>query len=139
MIDGISVYECRRNMGTKLAVEIARKLSPEDVSEIDTVIPIPETANTAARCVAKQLGKELVDGFIKNRYIFRTFIMPTQRHRQTGVRRKLSAMPSLFKGKNVLLVDDSIVRGTTCREIVQMARDAGARKVFFASCAPPIT
>lgn len=122
VIDGISVYQSRRNMGFKLAKTIEAKLRAEQLAEIDAVIPIPETANTAARCVAQYLGKELIEGFVKNRYIFRTFIMPTQKLRRTGVRRKLNAIAPEFKGKNVLLVDDSIVRGTTSREIVQMAR-----------------
>lgn len=139
VIDGISVYESRENMGFKLAETIEKHLGPDIINQIDVVVPIPETSNTSARCVAKKLNKELVDGFIKNRYIFRTFIMPNQLLRRTGVRRKLMAMRSQFKGRNVLLVDDSIVRGTTSKEIVLMAREAGANKVFFASCAPPIT
>lgn len=137
-IDGISVYAARRNMGKKLAARISSELGPEGLADIDVVIPIPETAIVSARTCALHLNKEFVDGFVKNRYIFRTFIMPNQRLRRTGVRKKLNAIESEFRGRNVLLVDDSIVRGTTSKEIVQMAREAGAKKVIFASCAPPI-
>ena len=126
-------------MGTKLASTIRSTLTPEELSSLDVVIPIPETATTAAQKVSKSLKKPFAQGFVKNRYVFRTFIMPGQRLREKGVRRKLNAMEEQFAGKNVLLVDDSIVRGTTSREIVSMAREAGARKVFVASCAPPIT
>ena len=139
VIDGIDVDESRRNMGFKLAETIKQQLGPKVLDEIDVVIPIPETATTSAQCVATALGKPYVSGFVKNRYIFRTFIMPNQEQRRKGVRAKLNPMPQKFRGKNVLLVDDSIVRGTTSREIVLMAREAGARKVFFSSCAPPIT
>ena len=139
ILDGINVYASRRNMGFSLAKTIAEQLGPERLAEVDAVIPIPETSNVSARCVATSLGKDLIEGFVKNRYIFRTFIMPTQKLRRTGVRRKLNAIASEFKGKNVLLIDDSIVRGTTSKEIVLLAREAGAKKVFFASCAPPIT
>jgi amidophosphoribosyltransferase len=139
VIDGIDVDEARRSMGFKLADKIIRELGVEGLKEIDVVMPIPETAITAAQCVAVALNKEYVQGFVKNRYIFRTFIMPNQKARQKGVRAKLNPMPKKFAGKNVLLVDDSIVRGTTSREIVIMAREAGAKKVVFTSCAPPIT
>ncbi|KAF2404273.1 Amidophosphoribosyltransferase [Trichodelitschia bisporula] len=139
IIDGIDVDEARRNMGFKLAETIEKELGPELLADIDVVMPIPETSITSAQCVARALNKEHVQGFVKNRYIFRTFIMPNQKARQKGVRAKLNAMPKKFAGKNVLLVDDSIVRGTTSREIVQMAREAGAKKVIFTSCAPPIT
>ena len=139
VIDGIDVDEARRSMGFKLAEKIIRELGEDGLKEIDVVMPIPETATTAAQCVAVALNKEYVQGFVKNRYIFRTFIMPNQKARQKGVRAKLNPMPQKFAGKNVLLVDDSIVRGTTSREIVIMAREAGAKKVVFTSCAPPIT
>jgi amidophosphoribosyltransferase len=139
VIDGIDVDESRRNMGYTLAETIKKQLGQQILDEIDVVMPIPETSITSTVCVAEALGKPYVAGFVKNRYIFRTFIMPNQKLRQKGVRAKLNAMVQKFKGKNVLLVDDSIVRGTTSREIVLMAREAGAKKVYFASCAPPIT
>lgn len=139
IIDGMSVSHSRENMGHKLAATIAKVLTPEELKGIDVVIPIPETSNTSAPCVAAKLKKPFSQGFVKNRYVFRTFIMPGQKAREKGVRRKLNAMEEKFADKNVLLVDDSIVRGTTSREIVNMAREAGARKVYFASCAPPIT
>lgn len=126
-------------MGYKLADKIRNSLGDEAVQEIEAVIPIPETATTSAAAVAERLGKPYCQGFVKNRYVFRTFIMPGQKARQKSVRRKLSTIAAEFTGRCVLLVDDSIVRGTTSREIVTMAREAGARKVIFSSCAPPIT
>ena len=135
VIDGISVYETRLRMGISLAEKIQRQHRDLD---IDVVIPIPDSSRPAAMELAKQLGIAYREGFIKNRYIGRTFIMPGQSTRKKSVRQKLNAIGMEFRGKNVLLVDDSIVRGTTSREIVQMARDAGARKVFFASASPPV-
>jgi amidophosphoribosyltransferase len=122
-------------MGEKLASKIKKQLVGE---KIDVVIPIPDTSRTSALQVAFKLKIKYREGFIKNRYIARTFIMPGQKQRKKSVRQKLSAIELEFKGKNVLLVDDSIVRGTTSQQIVQMARDAGASKVFFASAAPPV-
>jgi amidophosphoribosyltransferase len=135
VIDGISVYEARRNMGRSLADKILALGLRE---EIDVVIPIPDSSRSSALEVAAKLKRQYTEGFIKNRYIGRTFIMPGQELRRKSVRQKLNAMAIEFTGKNVLLVDDSIVRGTTSREIVQMARDSGAKKVFFASAAPPV-
>lgn len=135
IIDGISVYETRLKMGEKLAEKVMKKYSDHD---IDVVIPIPDTARTSALQAAYRLGCPFREGFIKNRYIARTFIMPGQETRKKSVRLKLNTIKSEFAGRNVLLVDDSIVRGTTAREIVQMARDSGARKVYFSSAAPPI-
>ncbi|MBC8022650.1 MAG: amidophosphoribosyltransferase [Burkholderiales bacterium] len=135
VIDGISVYEARRNMGRSLADKI---LAMDLREEIDVVIPIPDSSRSSALEVAAKLKRQYTEGFIKNRYIGRTFIMPGQEQRKKSVRQKLNAMPIEFTGKNVLLVDDSIVRGTTSREIVQMARESGAKKVFFASAAPPV-
>ncbi|KAI4117484.1 MAG: hypothetical protein LQ338_007547 [Usnochroma carphineum] len=139
VIDGISVNQSRENMGYRLADKIRRTLTEQEVKEIDVIIPIPETSSTSAPCVAAKLKRKYYQGFVKNRYVFRTFIMPGQKARQKGVKRKLNAMDEKFANKNVLLIDDSIVRGTTSREIVGMAREAGAKKVYFASCAPPIT
>ena len=135
VIDGVSVYETRLNMGTNLADKIAREWPQSD---IDVVIPIPDSSRPSALQLANRLNLPFREGFVKNRYIGRTFIMPGQAMRKKSVRQKLNAIGMEFKGKNVLLVDDSIVRGTTSREIVQMARDAGARKVYFASAAPPV-
>jgi amidophosphoribosyltransferase len=135
LIDGASVYEARLNMGEKLAEKIRRQFKHLD---IDVVIPIPDSSRPSALQLAHGLGVPYREGFVKNRYIGRTFIMPGQAVRSKSVRQKLNPMAMEFKGKNVLLVDDSIVRGTTSREIVQMAREAGARKVFFASAAPPV-
>jgi amidophosphoribosyltransferase len=122
-------------MGEKLADKVKR-LRPEH--DIDVVIPIPDTSRTSALELANRLGVKYREGFVKNRYIGRTFIMPGQSQRKKSVRQKLNAIELEFRGKTVLLVDDSIVRGTTCRQIIQMARDAGARKVYFASAAPAV-
>ena len=135
VINGVSVYETRLNMGENLADKITREWPQHD---IDVVIPIPDSSRPSALQLATRLGISFREGFVKNRYIGRTFIMPGQAMRKKSVRQKLNAISVEFKGKNVLLVDDSIVRGTTSREIVQMARDAGARKVYFASAAPPV-
>lgn len=135
LLDGVSVYKSRLRMGDKLANKILREWSKND---IDVVMPIPDTSRTSALELARVLKKPYREGFIKNRYIGRTFIMPGQTLRKKSVRQKLNAVPLEFEGKNVLLVDDSIVRGTTSGEIVQMARDAGARKVYFASAAPAV-
>ncbi len=135
IMDGISVYKARLKMGEKLADKIMR-LRPEH--DIDVVMPIPDTSRTSAMQLASKLGVKFREGFMKNRYIGRTFIMPGQNQRKKSVRQKLNPIELEFRGKNVMLVDDSIVRGTTCREIVQMARDAGARKVYFASAAPEV-
>ena len=135
VIDGISVYETRLRMGASLGEKVKREYGDLD---IDVVVPIPDSSRPSAMELAEGLGVPYREGFIKNRYIGRTFIMPGQETRKKSVRQKLNAIGMEFKGKNVLLVDDSIVRGTTSREIVQMARDAGARKVFFASAAPPV-
>ncbi len=135
LIDGASVYEARLTMGEKLAEKIRREYHHLDV---DVVIPIPDSSRPSALQLALGLRVPYREGFVKNRYIGRTFIMPGHSVRRRSVRQKLNAISMEFKGKNVLLVDDSIVRGTTSREIVQMAREAGARKVFFASAAPPV-
>ena len=135
IIDGISVYKARLRMGEYLAHKIER-LKPDH--DIDVVIPIPDTSRTTALQLANSLGVKYREGFIKNRYIGRTFIMPGQQQRKKSVRQKLNAIELEFKGKNVLLVDDSIVRGTTSGQIIEMARDAGAQNVYFASAAPPV-
>jgi len=135
VIDGISVYETRLRMGESLAEKIRRQYRHLD---IDVVIPIPDSSRPAAMELSKQLNLPYREGFIKNRYIGRTFIMPGQGIRRKSVRQKLNSIAMEFRGKNVLLVDDSIVRGNTSREIVQMARESGARRVFFASAAPPV-
>lgn len=135
VIDDIFVHKARQRMGKKLARKIKRVWPDHD---IDVVIPIPDTSRTAALALANSLNVTYTEGFIKNRYIGRTFIMPGQQVRKKSVRQKLNAIDLEFKGKNVLLVDDSIVRGTTSRQIVQMARESGARKVYFASAAPPV-
>ncbi|XOV81316.1 MAG: amidophosphoribosyltransferase [Aestuariibacter sp.] len=134
-IDGISVYASRVNMGKKLGRKIAKEWGELD---IDVVIPVPETSIDIALQIAQELDLPYRQGFVKNRYIGRTFIMPGQTQRRKSVRRKLNAIKSEFEGKNVLLVDDSIVRGTTSEQIIEMAREAGAKKVYFASAAPEI-
>lgn len=135
IIDNISVHKARLRMGEKLAEKIIRDWPDHD---IDVVIPIPDTSRTAALQMAYLLGVKFREGFIKNRYIGRTFIMPGQKMREKSVKQKLNAIGLEFEGKNVLLVDDSVVRGTTSAQIIQMARDAGAKKVYFASAAPPV-
>jgi amidophosphoribosyltransferase len=135
IIDDLSVYKARLRMGEQLAGKIVRDFPEHD---IDVVIPIPDTSRTAAVQVAHHLGAKYREGFIKNRYIGRTFIMPGQEERAQSVRRKLNAIDLEFRGKNVLLVDDSIVRGTTSQQIIKLAREAGARRVYFASAAPPV-
>jgi amidophosphoribosyltransferase len=135
ILDNLSVYKTRLRMGEQLAGKIVRDFPDHD---IDVVIPIPDTSRTSAVQVAHHLGTKYREGFIKNRYIGRTFIMPGQAERAKSVRHKLNAIDLEFRGKNVLLVDDSIVRGTTSRQIIRLAREAGARKVYFASAAPPV-
>ena len=135
VMDNISVYQARLNLGESLAKRVISTVPP---SEIDVVIPIPESSRPSAAQLAQLLGLPYREGFVKNRYVGRTFIMPGQSVRKKSVRQKLNVIASEFKGRNVLLVDDSIVRGTTSKEIVQMARDAGANKVYMASAAPPV-
>jgi amidophosphoribosyltransferase len=135
LMDGVSVYKTRMRQGEALAKKILKERPDHD---IDVVIPIPDTSRIAAQSMAHNLGVKFREGLMKNRYIGRTFIMPGQSQRKKSVRQKLNPVPLEFKGKNVMLVDDSIVRGTTCRQIIEMAREAGARKVYFASAAPPV-
>ncbi len=135
IIDGSSVYKARMRMGEYLAQKIMRENPDHD---IDVIIPIPESSRPCAMELANKLNIKLREGFVKNRYIGRTFIMPEQDEREKSVKQKLNPIPLEFKGKNILLVDDSIVRGTTCKKIIEMGREAGAKKVYFASAAPPI-
>ena len=135
VINGVSVYQSRLNLGASLAKRVISTVPP---NEIDVVIPIPESSRPSAMELAQLIGRPYREGFVKNRYVGRTFIMPGQGVRKKSVRQKLNVIGSEFKGRNVLLVDDSIVRGTTSKEIVQMARDAGAAKVYLASAAPPV-
>ena len=135
VMDGISVYQARLNLGETLAQRLISTMPPSDV---DVVIPIPESSRPSAMQLAHKIGKPYREGFVKNRYVGRTFIMPGQAVRKKSVRQKLNAIGVEFKGRNVLLVDDSIVRGTTSKEIVQMAREAGANRVYMASAAPPV-
>ena len=135
VLDGVAVHQARADMGVALAEKVKQSM---DISEIDVVMPIPDTSRPIAMELAHHLGKPYREGLIKNRYIGRTFIMPGQATRKKSVRQKLNPIPSEFEGKNVLLVDDSIVRGTTSREIVEMVRASGAKKIFFASAAPEV-
>ncbi|QPZ37694.1 amidophosphoribosyltransferase [Paramicrobacterium chengjingii] len=135
IMNGISVYDARLRLGNRLADTITRHMP---LGDVDVVMPIPDSSRPAAMQVAQKLGIEYREGFYKNRYVGRTFIMPGQSQRKKSVRQKLNAMGSEFKGKNILIVDDSIVRGTTSKEIVEMARAAGANKVTFTSAAPPV-
>ena len=135
ILDDIPVYQTRVNMGKKLGTKLRHEWSDHD---IDVIIPVPDTSRTAALEMAKALRISYREGFIKNRYIGRTFIMPGQAERKKSVRQKLNAISAEFAGKNVLLVDDSIVRGTTSQKIIELAREAGAKKVYFASAAPPV-
>ena len=138
VIDRINVYKSRLSMGKYLGKKIKSVLSEDELSEIDVVIPIPDTSRTSALPLSIELNKKLREGFVKNRYIGRTFIMPGQKIRKKSVKQKLNTIDLEFSGKNVLLIDDSIVRGNTSKQIIQMARDAGAKKVYFASASPPI-
>lgn len=135
IMDGVSVYKARLRQGERLAEKI---LSQNLNHEIDVVIPIPDSSRVAGQALAHRLGVKFREGLVKNRYIGRTFIMPGHQQRKKSVRQKLNAIDLEFRGKNVMLIDDSIVRGTTCQQIIQMARDAGAKKVFFASAAPAV-
>ncbi|KAF7552250.1 hypothetical protein G7046_g7473 [Stylonectria norvegica] len=138
VMDGISVHLSRQNMGIELAKEMRQVLGDKVIDEIDVVVPVPETSNTSAAVLATELNKPYSNAFVKNRYVFRTFILPNQGLRKKSVRRKLSPIKCEFEGRNVLVVDDSLVRGTTSREIVQMIRECNAKKVIFASCSPAI-
>ena len=138
VIDKINVYKSRMAMGKYLGRKIKNNLSAKELSEIDVVIPIPDTSRTSALPLSIELNKKLREGFVKNRYIGRTFIMPGQKIRKKYVKQKLNTIDIEFEDKVVLLIDDSIVRGNTSKQIIQMARDAGARKVYFASASPPI-
>ena len=138
VMDKINVYKSRLSMGKKLAIKIKKELSSKELNDIDVVIPIPATSRTSALPLSIELDKKLREGFVKNRYIGRTFIMPGQKIRKKSVKQKLNTIDLEFSGKNVLLIDDSIVRGNTSKQIIQMARDAGAKKVYFASASPPI-
>ncbi len=135
IVDGVSVYKARLRQGEKLAEKILRENPDHD---IDVVIPIPDSSRVAGQSLAQSLGVKFREGLVKNRYIGRTFIMPGQQQRKKSVRQKLNVIDLEFRGKNVLLVDDSIVRGTTCKQIILMAREAGAAKVYFASAAPAV-
>ena len=137
-MDSINVYKSRLSMGKYLANKIRKELTDQELKDIDVVIPIPDTSRTSALPISIDLNKKLREGFVKNRYIGRTFIMPGQKVRKKSVKQKLNTVSSVFKNKNVLLIDDSIVRGNTSKQIVQMAREAGAKKVIFASASPPI-
>jgi len=138
VIDEINVYQSRLEMGRFLARKIKNELTKEELDSIDVVIPIPDTSRTSALPLSIELNKKLREGFVKNRYIGRTFIMPGQRVRKKSVKQKLNTINLEFKDRNVILIDDSIVRGNTSKQIIQMAREAGAKKVFFASASPPI-
>lgn len=138
IMNGVTVYNARMNIGEKLAMKIKKQLSPEELSNIDLIIPVPDTSRPSAIVMAQHLGIEYCEGLIKNRYISRTFIMPNDITRNMVLKRKHNAIGTIIKNKNVLLVDDSIVRGNTARHIIDLTRNAGAKKIYFASCAPPI-